>query len=170
MGRELAVISKQDAKDSKNTKGKSTAIGSITGLTKRTVTTYLPSSEFADIIPDSGKIFIVKNQIEIQHETVISNYAKTKSLKTSNLESRGWLLDTLMCVEKIPTKDFSLNQMYAFENELKVKHPENNFIKDKIRFIYECFFYLIDIFRFPCVHLIIEDLVQVVYMKILSFF
>ena len=84
-------------------------------------------------IPDSGKIFIVKNQIEIQHETVISNYAKTKSLKTSNLESRGWLLDTLMCVEKIPTKDFTLNQMYAFENELKVKHPENNFIKDKIR-------------------------------------
>ena len=84
-------------------------------------------------IPDSGKIFIVKNQIEIQHETVISNYAKTKSLKTSNLESRSWLLDTLMCVEKIPTKDFTLNQMYAFENELKVKHPENNFIKDKIR-------------------------------------
>lgn len=38
-----------------------------------------------------------------------------------------------MCVEKIPTKDFTLNQMYAFENELKVKHPENNFIKDKIR-------------------------------------
>ena len=23
--------------------------------------------------------------------------------------------------------------MYAFENELKLKHPENNFIKDKIR-------------------------------------
>jgi len=23
--------------------------------------------------------------------------------------------------------------MYAFENELKVKHPENNFVKDKIR-------------------------------------
>ena len=84
-------------------------------------------------IPDSGKIFIVRNQIEIEHETVISNYAKTKSLKTSNLESRGWLLDTLMCVEKIPTKDFTLNQMYVFENELKAKHPENNFIKDKIR-------------------------------------
>lgn len=84
-------------------------------------------------IPDSGKIFIVKNQIEIEHETVISNYAKTKSLKTSNLESRGWLLDTLMCVERIPAKGFTLNQMYAFENELKAKHPENNYIRDKIR-------------------------------------
>lgn len=58
MGRELAVISNQDAKGSKSTKGKSTAIGSITGLTKRTVTTYLESSEFADIIPDSGKIVL----------------------------------------------------------------------------------------------------------------
>ena len=26
-----------------------------------------------------------------------------------------------------------LNQIYSFENELKIKHPENNFIKDKLR-------------------------------------
>ena len=84
-------------------------------------------------IPDTGKIFIVKDRVEIPHETVIENYAKTKSLKTTNLDSRGWLLDTLLCVEKIPTKEFTLNQMYAFENELKAKHPENNFVKDKIR-------------------------------------
>ena len=58
---------------------------------------------------------------------------KYSSLKTSNLDSRGWLLDILMCVEKIPSKEFSLNQMYTFENELKTKHPENNFVKDKIR-------------------------------------
>ena len=84
-------------------------------------------------IPESGKIFIVKDKIEIAHETVVKSYAKTKSLKTTNLDSRGWLLDTLMCVEKIPSSDFTLNQMYAFESILKQKHPENNFIKDKIR-------------------------------------
>lgn len=84
-------------------------------------------------IPESGKIFIVKNNVELNHEDVIKKYAKTKSLKTSNIESRGWLLDTLSCVEKIPEKEFSLNQIYSFENELKIKHPENNFIKDKLR-------------------------------------
>ena len=84
-------------------------------------------------IPDSGKIFIVKNNVELNHEEVIKSYAKTKSLKTSNLESRGWLLDTLSCVEKIPENEFSLNQIYSFEEELKLKHPENNFIKDKLR-------------------------------------
>jgi type II restriction enzyme len=84
-------------------------------------------------IPDSGKIFIIKDHVEIAHEEVINKYAKTKLLKTSNLESRGWLLDTLICVEKIKENEFSLNQIYAFEGELKMKHSENNFIKDKLR-------------------------------------
>lgn len=84
-------------------------------------------------IPDSGKIFIVRNQNEIDHNIVISNYAKTKALKTKNLDSRGWLLDTLSCIERIKENDFTLSQVYAFEEELKQKHLENNFIKDKIR-------------------------------------
>ncbi|MDD2577659.1 MAG: DpnI domain-containing protein [Bacteroidales bacterium] len=84
-------------------------------------------------IPDNGKIFIIKNNFSIEREKVISNYNKTKSLQTSNLESRGWIMDILICINKIPTDEFSLKQMYDFENELKLKHPENNFIKDKIR-------------------------------------
>ena len=84
-------------------------------------------------IPNTGRIFIVKNQEEIDHEKVIAQYAKTKTLKTSNIEARGWLLDILMCIEKIPGKDFTLKQVYTFEDELRIKHPENNFIKDKIR-------------------------------------
>lgn len=84
-------------------------------------------------IPDSGKIFIVKDHVEITHEEVINEYAKIKLLKIINLESRGWLLDTLTCVEKIKENEFSLNQVYSFEGELKKNHPENNFIKDKLR-------------------------------------
>lgn len=84
-------------------------------------------------VPDSGKIFVVKDNIEINHEQVIKSYRKTESLKTNNLESRGWIMDVLKCVEKIGSETFSLNQIYSFEQELKSKHPENNFIKDKIR-------------------------------------
>lgn len=84
-------------------------------------------------IPDTGKIFIVKNQEEINHDEVIQKYAKTKTLLTKNLEARGWLLDTLKCVDKISDLDFTLNQIYDFEEELKQKHPDNNFIKDKLR-------------------------------------
>ena len=84
-------------------------------------------------IPESGKIYIVKNNVQIEQEKVIASYERTKTLQTNNLESRGWIMDILICINKIPYDDFSLEQMYSFEKELKIKHPENNFIKDKIR-------------------------------------
>lgn len=84
-------------------------------------------------IPESGKIFLIKNQVQIPQETVINNYKKTKTLITHNLNSRGWIMDVLSCIERIPAQDFTLNQVYEFERELKVKHPDNNHVKDKIR-------------------------------------
>lgn len=84
-------------------------------------------------VPESGKIFIVKNQKEVDKQQVIANYSRTKSIKTTNLESRGWIMDILNCVEKINAVDFTLNQVYQFEKELQKKHPENKFVKDKIR-------------------------------------
>jgi type II restriction enzyme len=50
-----------------------------------------------------------------------------------NMDRRGWLMDVLACVDKIPSTDFSLAQMYEFEPELKHRHPGNSFVKDKIR-------------------------------------
>lgn len=84
-------------------------------------------------IPESGKIFIVRNHQEVEKQKVIRSYQRTKSLETSNLESRGWILDVLNCIEKIRFDSFSLKQIYEFEPELKIKHPDNNFVKDKIR-------------------------------------
>ncbi len=37
------------------------------------------------------------------------------------------------CIDKIGKKEFSLDEVYVFERELKIKHPGNNFIKDKLR-------------------------------------
>jgi len=39
----------------------------------------------------------------------------------------------MLCVEKISRKEFSLNEMYAFEKDLSKKHPDNKHVKDKIR-------------------------------------
>lgn len=89
-------------------------------------------------IPESGKIFIVKNKEEIDRKQVIANYQQVKSLQTNNLESRGWIMDVLNCIDKIQSDDFSLNQMYAFKEELQYKHPDNNFVKDKIRQQLQC--------------------------------
>ena len=84
-------------------------------------------------VPESGKIFIVRNSKQEDKAKVIDLYQRTLSLRTSKIDSRGWLMDILRCVERIPNKDFSLDEVYAFTDELQKKHPENNFVRDKIR-------------------------------------
>jgi type II restriction enzyme len=84
-------------------------------------------------IPDSGKIYMIKDCQVIEKEKVVAEYEKAKRLKTDDLETRGWTLDVLTCVDRLKNDNFTLAEMYNFEQLLKLKHPENNFVKDKIR-------------------------------------
>ena len=84
-------------------------------------------------IPDSGRIFIIRNGVQEDKSKVLDLYQRSLTLKTDKLDNRGWLLDVLRCVDRIPSNEFNLEQVYAFVNELQEKHPENNFVKDKIR-------------------------------------
>ena len=49
------------------------------------------------------------------------------------VSEKGWLLDVMRCVDKLSKKEFTLDEIYNFENELSLLHPENKHIKDKIR-------------------------------------
>lgn len=84
-------------------------------------------------LPDLGKIFLIKQSKILEKEKVIQNYAKTIFLHTETIESKGWLLDIMQCIEKIEGQSFTLSDIYKFENDLKLRHPNNNHIKDKIR-------------------------------------
>ena len=85
-------------------------------------------------IPEFGKIFCVQNGIATGKAEVLEKWKKTEFVKsTSSIEAKGWLLDVLVCVERIKKQDFSLEDMYAFEAHLQTKHPENHNVKAKIR-------------------------------------
>jgi len=84
-------------------------------------------------IPESGKIYFVKDEEIIPQKDVFTKWKKTNFLKTKKSESKGWILDILNCIEKINDDTFTLSEMYSFENYLKEKYPNNNYIKDKIR-------------------------------------
>lgn len=84
-------------------------------------------------IPDSGKIFIIKNGLEEEKSRVVDQYQRMLSLQTSKIDSRGWLMDVLKCVERIPNADFGTYDIYSFADELQLKHPDNNYVKEKIR-------------------------------------
>ena len=84
-------------------------------------------------IPNSGKIYIIRNSQPEDKSKVVDLYQRTLNLRTSKIDRRGWLLDVLRCVERIPNKEFRPDDVYAFSDELQKKHPENNYVRDKIR-------------------------------------
>lgn len=85
-------------------------------------------------IPESGKIFYVKNNKIQSKDEILKEWNKTSFLKDfSNLAAKGWLLDIVKRIEMLEMKSFSLQHMYQFENYLKIRHPENNNIEAKIR-------------------------------------
>ncbi len=84
-------------------------------------------------VPAQGKIHIIDNGIVQTKDAIVAKARKTQALETRDINSRGWLLDTLMCVNKISLSEFSLSDMYLFESELAAKHPDNNNVQPKIR-------------------------------------
>ncbi len=85
-------------------------------------------------IPQAGKIFLIKEQQIKSKEKVVAEWKKTLFLREEKeVLTKGWLLDIMICIEKLGKKDFYLDEIYAFEGELSKKHPDNKHIKDKIR-------------------------------------
>ena len=84
-------------------------------------------------IPEEGRIFIIKDEIEQPIEKIISKVKKTSFISEYKLDARGWILDVLNCVNRIPLKHFTLEQVYQFVPELELLHPENHHVRDKIR-------------------------------------
>ncbi|WP_299068846.1 DpnI domain-containing protein [uncultured Psychrobacter sp.] len=83
-------------------------------------------------VPESGKVYLVKNRTVIARDTVTQQFQKTLFLRQQSLDSRGWTLDVWQCIDRLDDK-FTLKQVYAFADELQAKHPDNNHVKDKIR-------------------------------------
>ena len=84
-------------------------------------------------VPVQGIIKIIENQNVFDTVEIVENYAQARKLQTNNLESRGWLMDVLSCVNAINTADFSLQDIYAFIEQLQEKHISNHNVEAKIR-------------------------------------
>jgi type II restriction enzyme len=83
-------------------------------------------------IPAQGRIEVVRQGQVREKADVLAQWKHTDSLLKSRPETRGWLADVLRCVERCFTT-FTLTNVYAFEDELSAKHPENHNIRAKIR-------------------------------------
>lgn len=84
-------------------------------------------------IAEAGKVYFVKDSKIIDRKVVKNTFNKTLFLRKISTDSKGWILDILKCIDAIKKDDFTLDEIYQFEEKLKLKYPKNNFIKDKIR-------------------------------------
>jgi len=60
-------------------------------------------------------------------------YARLRPLADLSLEKRGWTLDVLNVVRSLRKSNFSLSEIYAFEDKLSRLHSANRHVRDKIR-------------------------------------
>ena len=84
-------------------------------------------------IPEIGKIHVVRNSIIRPKEAVLEEWQKTLFLRSELLEARGWLLDVMKCVESLGKRDFTLDEVYAFDRHLGDLYPGNQNVRPKIR-------------------------------------
>lgn len=85
-------------------------------------------------IPQSGKIFLIKDRKIKPKNAVLEMWKKTLFLREEKqVKAKGWLLDIMNCIDVLGRKVFSLDEVYSFEDDLCLKHPDNKHIKDKIR-------------------------------------
>ncbi len=85
-------------------------------------------------IPKAGQIFYIENGKEISKKEVLEKWQKTIFLKQiKKADAKGWILDIMNCIDTLNKNEFILQDIYAFESDLKIIHPENKHIKDKIR-------------------------------------
>ncbi len=84
-------------------------------------------------IPKSGKLFVVRDGEFENKSQIIGSFNKMSFLGEIACAKKKWLMDILKCLEKLNMKNFSLNDIYSFENFLRERHPLNKNIKAKIR-------------------------------------
>jgi len=85
-------------------------------------------------IPQTGKIFFVSNKQIEPKEKVLAGWKKTLFLREEKgISAKGWLLHVMKCIDNLGKQQFTLDEIYVFENELSFLYPENSHINDKIR-------------------------------------
>ncbi len=84
-------------------------------------------------VPEIGKIHIVQNGNIRSKDVVLEEWQKTLFLRSESLEARGWLLDVMKCVESLGKREFTLDEVYAFDRHLSELYPGNQNVRPKIR-------------------------------------
>ena len=86
-----------------------------------------------NMIPEQGKIPIIRDGKEYVAEAIVKQYENVAKLRAGNLRARNWLMDVLLCINKITSEIFILKDIYKYTKQLQIKHADNHNVEAKIR-------------------------------------
>lgn len=86
-----------------------------------------------NLIPIEARISLVTENQIIPADEVREKFRNVKPLEKIPVTKRGWMLEVLTVVRSLGKTQFTNQDVYAFEEHFRKLHPENDFIRDKIR-------------------------------------
>jgi len=84
-------------------------------------------------IPADGKIAVISAGVPVLQGQVREQFSRVKQLAELPPSLRGWTLDVLRAIRRLGKSEFSLQELYSFESELKSLHPQNLNVRPKMR-------------------------------------
>ena len=85
-------------------------------------------------VPDVGRVSLLIDKQPVAVDRVRNQWQKARELfaHADQIDSKTWLLAILRCLDCLKY-NFSLANVYAFENKLQIDFPKNKHIRAKIR-------------------------------------
>jgi type II restriction enzyme len=94
---------------------------------------WVGSNILLEKMPPDARLYVIKDFNIMPETTVRESWRKFLFLKDMRLDSRGWLNDVLAATRKLGKTEFTLEEIYGFEEELSQMHPDNLHVREKIR-------------------------------------
>jgi type II restriction enzyme len=94
---------------------------------------WVGSNILLDRIPASGQIAVIQSGIVRNRSHVLEEWNRLRFIQEKRGDARGWLLEVMRCLQNMGQSDFSLADVYCFEQELAAVYPRNNNVRPKIR-------------------------------------
>jgi len=76
---------------------------------------------------------MVSDGLPITEELVRGEFSRVRRLSEVPPTVRGWTLDVLNAIRQLGKSQFSLQELYGYESELKAIHLGNQNVRPKIR-------------------------------------
>ncbi|MGE5625397.1 MAG: DpnI domain-containing protein [Bacillota bacterium] len=85
-------------------------------------------------IPQAGSVSLVEQGVPLPKASVLAAWKRTLFLREQKkVETRGWTLDVMRCIEQLGSSEFTLADAYRYEDRLSKLHAHNRHVRAKIR-------------------------------------